>query len=82
MTLHRIGGHHEKVVLAVIEDLLDYAKEHGMTSFQFIAEIPGQREPLDGVVGRFRADPHRLIGQLTIVQSKLVRLVATRVPPE
>lgn len=81
MTLHRIGEHHEEAVVAVIEDLLDFAKEHGMTGFQFVAEVSGQREPLDGVVGRFRSDPHRLIGELTVVKSKLVRLVARRVPP-
>lgn len=78
MAVRRINGPHEKKVVAVIEELLDFARTHGVIAFQFVAEVPGRRTPLEGVVGRYRADPARLIGELAVVKSNLVQMVGSR----
>lgn len=58
----------------MVDDLVQLAHEEGASSILFIIETPGRRKPLMGIAGRLRADPHRAIGQLTVIKQRLVKL--------
>lgn len=75
MKLHQIGERTDRKIEAVIEELLELARDEGMTSFLFIAENRS-RGQVEGMVGRCRRDPLRAIGQLAVLKSKLARWVA------
>lgn len=73
MGIHRITEANERKVEATIEELLRASQEHGFSSFMFIAEGRG-RARFEGVVGRFRQEPLRAIGWLTLIKVKLAKL--------
>jgi hypothetical protein len=52
------------------------ASEEGACSILFIVETPGRRQPVVGVAGRLRADPHRAIGQISVMKQQLVKLAS------
>lgn len=76
MGIHRITQANERKVEATIEELLLASREHGFSSFMFIAEGRG-RARFEGVVGQFRQEPLRAIGWLTLIKEKLARLAAS-----
>ena len=66
-------------VEAVLEDMLARTKEGRLPALLFIAEEIG-RQPVYGIVGRFRADPARAIGHLAIMKAKVIDFAADEAP--
>lgn len=79
MSLHRINEPHARKVKAVIRELLELTQEIDLTSFVFIAKAEGRRR-IEGIVGKCTSDPKEAIADLTIMQSKLLRLVPEDFP--
>lgn len=51
-----------------------------LPSLLFIGEEIGNPDPLYGLVGRFRTDPHRAIGQMAVMKRKLILFAADSAP--
>jgi len=74
-----IGAAHAGKIVEVLRELLDMALDGQLVSLAVLAECGAEREPLPIVVGRYRADPARLLGELSVMQSRLTQhTLATR----
>lgn len=71
MQVRNINEPHARKVAAVLRELLRKADAGRLSSLEFIAEEEGRKQPLEGIVGRFRQDPHRVIGHLEVMKTKL-----------
>jgi hypothetical protein len=78
MVVKNINDPHAQRVVAVLEVLLKKARAGQLPSFGFFGEETGRRQPIDGVVGRFRQDPHRIIGHLEVMKAKLTDAAVER----
>jgi hypothetical protein len=78
LVLQKISAAHQEKVVAVLEDLLKRANEGELTSFAYIAEEMERGDPLMGVVGRYREEPTRLLGELSVMKMKLSKYAARR----
>lgn len=76
MPVRSLEDPHRRKVEAVVDDLAELAHTEGALSILFIVEMPGRKNPIVGIAGRLRSDPHRAIGQLSVVQQRLVKLAA------
>lgn len=77
MTVVRITSVHQPSIVAVLEDLLDRAKRGDLTSIAYIAERL-ERDPLIGVVGRYREHPTRLLGEMAVMKIKLAKYASRK----
>lgn len=76
--IRQINDPHTSKVVAVIEDMLEMAKEGRMPSLLFIIEETGRSQPHYGIVGRYRSDPAPAIGHLAIMKAKVTDFAADR----
>lgn len=76
MQVRRINEPHARKVAAVLEVLLRKANAGRLSSFLFIGEEDGKGW-LDGIVGRSRGDPHKIIGHLEVMKAKLTAYAAS-----
>jgi hypothetical protein len=60
--------------------MLARTKEGRLPALLFIAEEIGRRDPVYGIVGRFRVDPARAIGHLAIMKAKVIDFAADLAP--
>lgn len=71
--VQKIAAVHTNKIVAVLKDLLQRAEADELTSFAFLAEVADRPEPLLGVVGRYREQPTRLIGELSVMKVKMTK---------
>lgn len=71
--VRKITAAHTNKIVAVLKDLLERAEADEMTSLAFVAEVTTNDDPLLGVVGRYREQPTRLIGELSVMKAKMTR---------
>jgi hypothetical protein len=77
MSVAKIGAAHAPRVAAVLEELLAQARAGELISLAFLAETTG-REPIAGIVGRYREEPTRALGEMAIMKAKLARYAASQ----
>jgi hypothetical protein len=80
MAVHKISEPHHERVRAALEDLLALAQDEGLSSFMYIVEDRSRNIRIDGVVGRFRSDPLRLLGLVTLAKAKIAQVAARMAP--
>lgn len=80
--VQRITATHGRKIVAVLEDLLDRARGGQLTSLAYVAEELDQGDSLLGVVGRFRDEPTKLIGELAVMNVKLAKYATTKRRPD
>lgn len=76
MPLHKLEDVHRRAVAEVVDDIANFVRTEGASSLIFLIESPRRRRSLTGVVGRFRADPRRAIGELAVLKSELVQFAS------
>jgi hypothetical protein len=74
----KITSAHQTKIVAVLEDLLERAAAGELTSLAYIAEELELRESLMGVVGRYRDEPVRLLGEMSVMKAKLAQYAHQR----
>lgn len=77
MLIRGINDPHARKVAGVLEALLQEAEVGELISLAFVAERRS-RKSIDGVTGRFRSDPLRVLGAITVMKSKLARVAAKK----
>lgn len=80
MHVRRIEDPHAKKVAEVLEAMLVRAKAGRVPSLLVIMEEGGSSKPRYCVVGRFRADPARALGHVTVMREKLTELAFDQAP--
>ncbi len=78
MGLQVIGEQHAERVVEVLEELLSKARAGRTVSFAYLTEGLTETDSESGVVGRYRADPNRCLGDLVVMKERLARYAATR----
>lgn len=78
MSVREFKDPHADKVAAVLEELLERTRAGRMPGFLFIADEIGRRTPRYGMVGRFRVDPAKAIGHLTIMREKVADFAASQ----
>lgn len=76
--VRKISAAHTNKIVAVLRDLLGRAEADEIVSLAFLAEEAERTEPLLGVVGRYREQPTRLIGELSVMKAKLTKFAHKR----
>lgn len=71
MTVRTITAPQAEKITAVLEDLLARAHAGRLTSLAFLAEEVSHSDPLVGVVGRYREDLPRLVGELAVMRLQI-----------
>jgi hypothetical protein len=79
MHIAKFDNPHAEKVAAVLEEMLKRTRAGKMPSLLFIAEEVG-REPRYGLVGRFRSDPAKALGHVTVMKEKLTDFAADHAP--
>jgi hypothetical protein len=64
-------------VVDVLEALLDRAHAGELISLAFLAEQT-DGDPISGLVGRYRAEPERALGELSVMKTRLAGYVASQ----
>lgn len=80
--VQNITATHTVKIVAVLEDLLARAKHGQLTSLAFVAEELEQGDSILGVVGRYREEPTKLLGELSVMKMKLTKFAAKKRQPE
>lgn len=78
MAVTKISAAHGPKVVEVLEELLVLAHRGELVSMAFLAEQLGLQEPVCGVVGRYRDDPAKLLGEMAVMKTQLARFAAER----
>lgn len=74
MGVRRLNEKYAVAVAEICQALLTKAKAGRHVSLFFIAEEEGSGTPIYGVVGRFRKDPYRILGELVVVKDRLTEM--------
>lgn len=73
----QIGAAHAAKIVEVLQELLEAAKAGQLVSLALLAEYVGQHEAVPVIVGRYRSDLARLLGELSVMNARLAQHAAT-----
>lgn len=79
MKVKQLAAPHSEKVVGVLKELLERAESGELVSLAYIAE-PIKGRPECGIVGRYRREPARCLGEINVMAERLARYIASTNP--